>query len=90
MLKLEDTDPRLINKLGTLAARVVEDALRSGLTWDQAVVALGIAAKAMSAKAASQDGPMSGATATDYALHAEKRLKEGMDRSAAVLQAYLS
>ena len=91
MLKLGDTDPRLINKLGTLAARVVEDSLASGLTWDQAVVALGIAAKAMSAKAASQGGAMSsGANAADYALHAEKRLKEGMDRSAAVLKAYLS
>lgn len=85
MLKLGETDPRLIDKLGTLAARVVEDALASGLTWDQAVVALGVAAKAMSAKAASQTGAAPG----DYALHAEKRLKEGMDRGAAVLQAYL-
>ncbi|RZA33453.1 MAG: hypothetical protein EOP92_20830 [Lysobacteraceae bacterium] len=90
MLKLGDTDPWLIDKLGTLAARVVEDALRSGLSWDQAVVALGIAAKAMSAKAASEGGAMSGANADQYALHAEKRLKEGMDRSAAVLKAYLS
>lgn len=86
MLKLGETDPRLIDKLGTLAARVVEDAHASGLTWDQAVVALGVAAKAMSAKAASQGG----AAPADYALHAEKRLKEGMDRSAAVLKAYLS
>lgn len=86
MLKLGDTDPRLIDKLGTLAARVVEDALASGLTWDQAIVALGVAAKAMSARAASQGG----AAPDQYALHAEKRLKEGMDRSAAVLKAYLS
>jgi len=86
MRKLGETDPRLIDKLGTLAARVVEDALASGLTWDQAVVALGIAAKAMSARAASQ----AGAAPEQYALHAEKRLKEGMDRSAAVLKAYLS
>jgi hypothetical protein len=86
MLKLGETDPRLIDKLGTLAARVVEDSLASGLTWDQAVVALGVAARAMSAKAASQGG----ATPDQYTLHAEKRLKEGMDRSAAVLKAYLS
>jgi hypothetical protein len=86
MLRLGDTDPRLIEKLGTLSARVVEDALASGLSWDQAIVALGIAAKAMSAKAASQGG----ATPAEYALHAEKRLKEGMDRSVAVLKAYLS
>lgn len=94
MLKLGETDPRLIDKLGTLAARVVEDALASGLTWDQAVVALGVAAKAMSARAASQGGAIAGANAganaADYALHAEQRLKEGMDRSAAVLKAYLS
>ena len=86
MLKLGETDPRLIDKLGSLAARVVEDALASGLSWDQAIVALGVAAKAMSAKAASQGG----AAPSDYALYAEKRLKEGMDRSAAVLKAYLS
>ncbi len=86
MLKLEDTDPRLIHKLGTLAARVVEDSLASGLSWDQAVMALGIAAKAMAAKAAGGGA----ATPDDYTLHAEKRLKEGMDRSAAVLKAYLS
>lgn len=86
MLKPGETDPRLIDKLGTLAARAVEDALASGLTWDQAVVALGIAAKAISARAASQGG----AAPADYAQHAEQRLKEGMDRSAAVLKAYLS
>ncbi len=85
MLKLGETDPRLIDKLGTLAARVVEDALASGLSWDQAIVALGVAAKAMSAKAATQGG----ASPADYALHAEKRLKEGMDRGPAVLKAYL-
>jgi hypothetical protein len=32
MLRLGDTDPRLIDKLGTLAARVVEDSLASGLS----------------------------------------------------------
>lgn len=86
MLKLGDTDPRLIEKLGGLSARIVEDALASGLAWDQAIVALGIAAKAMAAKAATQGG----ATPAEFTLHAEQRLKEGMDRSSAVLQAYLS
>ncbi|MFC0251253.1 hypothetical protein [Massilia consociata] len=85
MMRLGDTDPRLVQKLGTLSARVVEDALASGLTWDQAIVAFGIAAKAMAAKAASQGG----GTPDEYALHAEKRLKEGMNRSSAVLKAYL-
>lgn len=56
MLRLEDADPRLIDKLGTLAARVVEDALASGPGWDQAIVAPGGAAKAMSATAAGKSG----------------------------------
>lgn len=86
MLKLGESDPRLIEKLGSLSARVVEDALASGLTWDQAILALGVAARAISANAASQGG----ATPDDYALRAEKRLKEGMDRGAGILKAYLS
>ena len=85
MLRLGETDHRLVEKLGTLSARVVENALASGLTWDQAIVAFGIAARAMAAKAAAQGG----ATPEEYARHAEKRLKEGMDRSADVLKAYL-
>ena len=87
MLNLGGADPRLVQKIGALSARIVEDALASGLTWDQAIIAFGVAAKAVSANAATQGG---GGTPQDYATLAEKRLKEGMDRGADVLKAYLS
>ena len=86
MLKLGDADPRLVQKLGGLAARAVEDALASGLSWDQAILAFGVASKAIAANAASQGG----GTPDEYAARAERRLIEGMDRSADVLKAYLS
>ena len=85
MLKLGDTDPHLVQKLGALAARAVEDALASGLTWDQAILAFGIASKAITANAAGQGG----GTPEECAARAERRLNEGMDRSADVLKAYL-
>ncbi len=86
MLKLGDTAPRLVHKLGGLAARVVEDALASGLTWDQAILALGVAGKANAANAASQGS----GTPEECLARAERRLKEGMDRSADILKANLS
>lgn len=86
MLKLGETDPRLVQKLGGLAARAVEDALASGLSWDQAILAFGVASKAIAANAASQGS----GTPEECAARAERRLKEGMDRSADVLKAYLS
>ena len=85
MLTLENMDQRLVDKLGVLAAKAVEDALASGLTWDQAIMAFGVASKAIAAKAASQGG----GTPDQYAAHAEKRLKYGMDHSAEVLRSFL-
>jgi aromatic ring hydroxylase len=78
-------DQRLVDQLGVLAAKAVEDALASGLTWDQAIMAFGVASKAIAAKAASQGG----GTPAQYAAHAEKRLKYGMDHSAEVLRSFL-
>lgn len=85
MLTLGNMDQRLVDKLGVLAAKAVEDALASGLTWDQAIMAFGVASKALAAKAASQGG----GTPAQYAAHAEKRLKYGMDHSAEVLRSFL-
>ena len=85
MLTLNNMDNRLVDKLGVLAAKAVEDALASGLTWDQAVMAFGVASKAIAVKAASQ---ANGAPA-EFAAHAEKRLKYGMDHSAEVLRSFL-
>ena len=85
MLTLGNMDQRLVDKLGVLAAKAVEDALASGLTWDQAIMAFGVASKAIAATAASQGG----GTPAQYAAHAEKRLKYGMDHSAEVLRSFL-
>jgi hypothetical protein len=84
MLKL-GTDDALIDKLGALAAQVVEEALASGLTWDQAITAFGIASKAIAAQAAAQgNGTLEQCTA-----HAQERLNIGMEQSADVLKAWL-
>jgi hypothetical protein len=85
MLTLNNMDNRLVDKLGVLAAKAVEDALASGLTWDQAIMAFGVASKAIAVKAASQ----AHGQPDEYAKLAEKRLKYGMDHSAEVLRSFL-
>jgi hypothetical protein len=85
MLRL-GTDAALIDKLGALAAHAVEEALASGLSWDQAITAFGIASKAIAAQAASQGN----GTLEQCTLHAQERLKFGMEQSADVLKAWLS
>jgi len=85
MLTLGNMDKQLVDRLGALAAHVVEHALASGLSWDQAIMACGVASKAIAAKAAEQGS----GTPAEYAAHAEKRLKYGMDHSAEVLRSYL-
>jgi len=85
MLTLGQMDNQLVDKVGALAAHVVEHALASGLTWDQAIMAFGVAGKAIAAKAAEQGN----GNPAEYAAHAEKRLKYGMDHSSEVLRAFL-
>ena len=85
MLKLGNMDAERVDRLGALAAHVVEHALASGLSWDEAVLGFGIAAKALAAKASDQ-----GAGSLDQcAALAERRLKSGMEQSAGVLRAWL-
>ncbi|MCS0590889.1 hypothetical protein ACFQ09_13130 [Massilia norwichensis] len=85
MLKLGNMDAARVERLGALAAHVVEHALASGLSWDEAILGFGIAAKALAAKAADQGvGRMD-----QCAALAERRLKAGMDQSADVLRAFL-
>lgn len=84
MLKL-GADDALVDKLGALAANVVEEALASGLAWDQAIVAFGIASKAIAMKAASQGI----GTPEQCAAYAQGRLQFGMEQSADVLKAWL-
>jgi hypothetical protein len=86
MLKIGNMDNARVDRLGALAAHVVEHALASGLNWDEAILAFGIAAKALAAKASDQGV----GTIQQCTQHAERRLKSGMDQSADVLRAYLS
>lgn len=85
MLKVGNMDNSRIDRLGTLTARVVEEALASNLSWDEAIIAFGIASKAIAAKAATQgNGTLEQCTA-----HAQGRLQLGMEQSADVLRAWL-
>jgi hypothetical protein len=86
MLNSGNMDSARVERLGALAAHVVEHALASGLRWDEAVLAFGIAARAIAAKASEQGG---GSIEQCSAL-AERRLKSGMDQGADVLKAWLS
>lgn len=85
MLRVGNTDNGLVDKLGELAARVVKDALASGLSWDEAIVAFGVASKAMAAKAATEGN----GTLEECTAHAQGRLQFGMDHSSEVLRALL-
>jgi hypothetical protein len=85
MLSLRQTDNALADKLGALAAHVVEQALASGLSWDQAIVAFGVAAQAIAAKAADQGS----GTPAQCAARAEQRLKLGLDQGSDILRTYL-
>lgn len=86
MLRVGSTDNGRVDKLGVLAARVVEDALASGLSWDEAITAFGVASKAMAAKAASEGS----GTPEECIAHAQNRLQFGMEHSAEVLRALLT
>jgi hypothetical protein len=78
-------DRERIDRLGALTAHVVEHALASGLAWDEAILAFGIAAKAIAARAADQGA----GTVDQCAAQAERRLESGMEQSADVLRAWL-
>lgn len=86
MLRVKNTDNGRVDKLGILAARVVEEALASGLSWDETIVAFGIASKAIAVNAATQGN----GTPEECIAHAQGRLQFGMEHSAEVLRALLS
>jgi hypothetical protein len=85
MLKLENMERDRVDRLGALTAHVVEHALGSNLTWDEAILAFGIAAKALAAKASEQGA----GTLDQCAALAERRLKSGMTQGPDVLRAFL-
>jgi len=85
MLTLGTMDRERIERLGGLTAHIVEHALASGLAWDDAILAFGIAARALAARASDQGaGPFDACAA-----RAERQLKSGMNQSADVLRAWL-
>lgn len=85
MLKISNVDDARIDKVGALSAHVVEQALASGLTWDEAIVAFGVAARAIAARAADQGV----GTMDQCAALAERRLKSGLEQGSEVLRAWL-
>lgn len=60
-------------KMSFFVGKLVQDAMASGLTWDEAVAAFGVAAK-VTAHAASNEGDGS---AEECLAHARKRFEEG-------------
>lgn len=59
-------------KIGELAGKLIREAMESGLTWDESVAAIGLAAKALSTGATKEgDG-----TPESCQAHAKKRLDE--------------
>jgi hypothetical protein len=85
MLKIGNMDGERVERLGALAAHVVEHALASGLSWDEAILGFGIAARALAAKAADNGA----GSADECTALAERRRKSGMNQSADVLRAWL-
>lgn len=68
-------------KAAELVERFSEQAISSGLTWDEAVVVFGLAAKALArAAAAAGDG-----TEVDCAEHARKRFDEAFAQEVHVI-----
>lgn len=59
--------------VASLAAKVIQAAMASGLTWDESVAALGVSAKVL-AEGAAKDGDGS---MDDCQAHAQKRFAEG-------------
>lgn len=64
---------KLHQAMGSLASKVIQAAMASGLSWDESVAALGLASKAL-ADGAAKDGD---GTITDCHAHAQKRFAEG-------------
>lgn len=70
-------------KAGELVERFVEEAISSGLTWEEAVVVFGLAAKASAqAAAAAGDG-----TAAECVTLARKRFEEAFSQQVHVIVA---
>lgn len=75
-------DDYRILKMGDLAANVAKAVIDSGLTWDEGIAGLGVAAKAIAIKAS-----MEGAGPQDECItRAQGCFQQGMDKAAIVLK----
>lgn len=75
-------DDYRILKMGDLAANVAKAVIDSGLTWDEGIAGLGVAAKAIAIKAS-----MEGAGPQDECItRAQSCFQQGMDKAAIVLK----
>lgn len=71
-----------IHKLGDLAAKVARAVIDSGLTWDEGIAGLGVAAKAIALQASKE-----GAGSRDECVaRAQGRFQEGMEQAPTVLK----
>lgn len=71
----------LKQNIGNLARQIIETAMASGLTWDEAIAAMGVASKALAITATSNgDGP-----AGDCQVHAQKRFTEGFSQEVQIV-----
>lgn len=71
----------LQSKISEFAAKVVKHAQESGLTWDEAVGALGLAANMLA------HGELARTAEMDSIEHARKRLEEGFAHTGVVYMA---
>ncbi len=62
-----------LQQIGALASKALQEAMKSGLTWDESVAAFGMAAKAL----ADQAGREGDGKPEDCHAHAKKRFEEG-------------
>lgn len=71
-----------IHKMGELVTKVTKAVIDSGLTWDEGIAGLGVAAKAIAIKAS-----MEGAGQQDQCItRAQGRFQQGMDKAPAILK----
>lgn len=71
-----------MHKMGDLAAKVAKAVIDSGLTWDEGIAGLGVAAKAIAIKAS-----MEGAGPQDECItRAQSRFQQGMNKAPAVFK----
>lgn len=74
-----------IHKMGDLAAKVARAVIESGLTWDEGIAGLGVAAKAIALQASKE-----GAGSKDECVaRAHGRFQQGLEKAPTVLKHWI-